>query len=556
MTNWPSITESLPVPESAQQYFVRMRDGVRLATDVYLPAGEGVFPAILVRMPYDKNSRAMFMEVIARSATKAGYAFVVQDVRGKFRSEGEAFGPINETYDGYDTISWIAAAEWCDGKVGMFGDSYYGYTQFAAVSSGHPALRAIVPRVTSTTLANFDLIEGDGVTDIPWITGATYQRQCWSGRYLNGKEPDLSVRPLTAAYEATYGESEARSPWFDASVPHTNAGRVFPDGHPLQARPVPVLQCVGWWDNLALAHMRDVEAFAAVPRWAAVQYLWLDSIDHENLKIEDAGATGWAEDRDPDEAELDQMMEIYFEPALRFFDVFVKEAGSPQDIPRVRWHLAHDGYREDESWPPPGATTASFFLGNLDEMTSGAGTLSRTAPTGAGRGSLDFDPENPVTSLVSNSWAFLAEYPDEQATAERGDVAVFDLEKLDTDLDLAGPIYLWVRVASTAPTADIFARLLDVAPDGSAHLIVRGQAEFTSPDEESLRRVELGHTGYRMRAGHTLRLQLTTSDFPEYTLNPGTGANRWTATDFRSATHTLTTDAAIPARLDLTILPS
>lgn len=553
MSTWPTINHSSPVPAEAQQYFVRMRDGVRLATDVYLPKGEGPHPTILVRMPYDKNNPDMFMSVIARFATQAGYATVVQDVRGKFRSEGEALGPITEAHDGYDTLSWIASAEWSDGKVGMFGDSYYGYTQFAAVSSGHPALRAIVPRVTSTMLSNFDLIEGDGVIDIPWITGATYQRQCWSGRYLDGSDPDLSIRPLTAAFESMFDGGGERSSWFDSTVPYTHPGRVFPDGHPWNARPVPVLQCVGWWDNLAIPHMRDVEAFASVPAWDAVQHLWLDSMDHENLKIEDVGEIEWGEHQGDEEA-LNKMMEIYLAPALRFFDVYVKEIGTPRDIPRVRWHLAHDGYRDDESWPPQGAQTSSLFLSGFSEMAMSGGSLSEEEPTESERADLHFNPENLVASPAVNSWAFLAEYPDERASIEHPDVAIFQTEAYSENFDLAGPVHLWVRVASTARTADLFARLIDVAPDGSAHLIVRGQAEFTSPDEETLRRIELGHTGYRVRPGHRLRLQLSSSDYPEYVPNPGAGENRWTATEFAAATHTLTSDRINPARLDLTVL--
>jgi len=554
MTDWPTVTEAAPIPQSARQYFVRMRDGVRLATDVYLPSGEGMFPAILVRLPYDKNSEYVFMDAVARRATQAGYALVVQDVRGKFRSEGEALGPVNEAHDGFDSISWIAAAEWSDGRVGMFGDSYYGFTQYAAVSSGHPALRAIVPRVTSTRLGDFGLVEGDGVKDIPWVTGAMYQRQCWSGRYLYGKVPDFTVRPLTSAFEETFGQTEPRSPWFDSLVPYTHPGRIFPDGDPLGARPVPTLHCVGWWDNLAIPHMRDVEAFEAVPGWAAVQHLWLDSTDHQGNHIDHAGAV----DQDGHEVEdesFESMLDEYIEPALRFLDVYLKGVGSPQDIPRVHWHLAHAGYRNDESWPPPAAKTATLYLGGLEEMNSDAGVLGEDRPTEIEQGVLRFDPEHPLSSVTSNSFTYMVDYPDEHAAASRPDVAIFETEALSEDLDLAGPVYLWARVASTAVTADVFARLLDVGPDGSAHLIVRGQAEFTSPDEQTLRRIELGHTGYRVRAGHKLRLQLASSDFPEYALNPGNGENRWTATDFRPATHTLTTDAASPARLDLTVLP-
>ena len=142
-----------PVPEHASEFRIRMRDGVRLATDVYRGDIDGPAPAILVRLPYDKDSRYVFFDQAASRFTERGYVLVVQDVRGKFRSEGETVAFAGEVDDGYDSIEWIINQEWSNGVVGMFGDSYFGFTQWAAVSSQHPALRAIVPRVTSTALA-------------------------------------------------------------------------------------------------------------------------------------------------------------------------------------------------------------------------------------------------------------------------------------------------------------------------------------------------------------------------------------------------------------------
>lgn len=156
MSPGPDATAPSPVPDTATQYMVAMRDGVRLATDVYLPAAGSPVPAVLVRLPYDKNSRYVFMAQVARRLTARGYALVVQDVRGKYRSEGEPLGPVSEVRDGYDTIDWVSRQVWCTGRVGTFGDSYYGFTQWAALSAQHPALRAMVPRVTSTDISQFN----------------------------------------------------------------------------------------------------------------------------------------------------------------------------------------------------------------------------------------------------------------------------------------------------------------------------------------------------------------------------------------------------------------
>jgi uncharacterized protein len=124
-----------PLDPRARQEMVPMRDGVRFATDVYLPDGPGPFPAVLVRLPSDKNGRYCWMPFLATHMTARGHAFVPQDVRGKFRSGGEPVAFVNEVPDGYDAIEWITRQPWSNGEVGMWGDSYYGFTQWAAVAA-------------------------------------------------------------------------------------------------------------------------------------------------------------------------------------------------------------------------------------------------------------------------------------------------------------------------------------------------------------------------------------------------------------------------------------
>ncbi len=147
--------EAMPVDPRASEYMVRMRDGVKLATDVYLPEPDcGPGPTILIRLPYDKNGDYTYIPDISAYFAAHGYRVAAQDVRGKFRSEGETILWVNEAYDGYDTLDWIVNQPWSDGVVGMWGDSYYGFTQLAAASTAHPALRAIAPRVTGTRLGD------------------------------------------------------------------------------------------------------------------------------------------------------------------------------------------------------------------------------------------------------------------------------------------------------------------------------------------------------------------------------------------------------------------
>ena len=545
------VTEE-PVPDTATQYLVRMRDGIRLATDVYLPAGGAPAETVLVRLPYDKNSRYVFFRWVAEIFTARGYAMVVQDVRGKFRSEGETIGFLGEASDGYDTIDWIIAQPWSNGIVGMFGDSYYGFTQWAAVSSGHRALRAIVPRVTSAELLGMPHAAGP-VRDVPWLVHADYVAHYWLDRHVYARELDWSLRPLTEVFEDMFRSVGARSAAYDLSVPHRVPLPVYPDGHPFDARPVPVLHAVGWFDNLSIVAMRDYAELARRPGWAAVQYLTADSVDHENYHLSHAPITE-ADDHGVNDEALARMLVLYTEPALDFFDVFLKGVRDAGTLPRVSWHLGHEGYHEAPSWPPPGAREQHLYLAGLDTALAAGGQLTADGPAAGQAAEWVYDPGDLVPSSVPNSFAFLHEYPDEAATARRPDVLSFVSGPAGEPVDLAGPVDLLVTVTSTAPSAYLFAKLLDEAPDGSARLIVRGQGELTDVSGSAPARIEMGHTGYRLRPGHRFRLHVASSDFPEYMRHPGTAENPWLAATATPSTQRLLTRPDAPASLRLTVL--
>ncbi|HEX6932581.1 MAG TPA: CocE/NonD family hydrolase [Streptosporangiaceae bacterium] len=545
-------TTEEPVPDTATQYMVRMRDGVRLATDVYLPDDGAAAEAVLVRLPYDKNSRYVFFAWVAEIFTRRGYALVVQDVRGKFRSEGETLGFAGEANDGYDTIDWIVAQPWSNGVVGMFGDSYYGFTQWAAVSSGHRALRAIVPRVTSAELLGATHA-GDGVRDVPWLVHADYVSHYWLDRHIYARELDWNLRPLTEVFEDMFRSVGARSAIYDASVPHRVPLPVYPDGHPFDARPVPVLHAVGWFDNLSIVSMRDYMALSRRPGWAAVQYLTADSVDHENYHLSHAPIAEHDDHGVNDEA-LARMLVLYTEPALDFFDVFLKGTKDASTLPKVSWHLGHEGYHEAASWPPPGARERHLHLTGLAAAATSGGRLADDAPAGEQAGEWVYDPQDLIASSVPNSFAFLHEFPDESATAARPDVLSFTSEPATAPVDLAGPVDLLVTVSSTAPSAYVFAKLLDESPDGTARMIVRGQGELADVSGTSRVRIEMGQTGYRLRPGHRFRLNVTSSDFPEYMRHPGTDENPWLATRTKPSTQRLISRPGAPASLRLTVL--
>jgi uncharacterized protein len=539
------------VPPNAMQYMVPMRDGVLIASDVYLPAEGDPVETILVRLPYDKDSRYVLMDKVAPRFTSRGYAVVVQDVRGKFRSEGETIGLVNEPEDGYDSIEWITKQEWSNGVVGMFGDSYYGFTQWAAVSAEHPALKAIVPRVTSADL--FVEPNRGTTSDVPWLLAADYLVHHWVDNEIEEFPLDYGRRPITEIFEDAFSRVGARSRLYDRLVPDGQPIDIFPLGHPFDASPVPVLHVVGWFDNILIPSMRDYVALSARREWARHQYLSADSVDHENYHLS-AAPIQVDDDHHASEKARERMLDMYVTPALDFFDVFLKGIRPEESIPKVTWHLGHAGYRESPSWPPPDATEVRLLLSNLSQAHVGRGVLGDTPAVKGEVATWVHDPGDLVPSAVEDSFAFLRWYPDEQALLERPDVVSFVSAPFTDCFDVAGPVELFVTVSSTAPTTDVFAKLFDLAPDGSARLIVRGQATILDPSGSAPVRIELGHVGYRVQPGHCLCLAVFSSDYPEFVPHPGTSANRWVAVETAKSTQVLSSGEVTPSSLVLRVL--
>jgi len=549
-----------PLSPDATQYMVRMRDGVRLATDVYLPDGDvAPGPTILTRLPYDKTGEYTFMPQVAAYFTARGYRMVVQDVRGKFRSEGETLLFVNEAYDGYDTIDWVVHQDWSDGIVGTWGDSYYGFTQWAAVSTAHPALRAMVPRVTGTRLGELPVpAPGARTHDVEMSVHRFYPLSYFHDRDVLEWELDWSRRPLAAGVEEFFATVGSRSASYDLWFPHPVPLRRFPAGSPFDAPAVPVLLTIGWWDNCAPWQWADHRELARRPAWARNEYLLLEAIDHENT-------SHFERDAPLPATKSEAVMRRYLQPAVEFFDVFLR--GRDGDVPRVRWQLANSGdasLRVAASWPPPEARELTWTASGAAAATGPApgGTLVADgapvagAVAGAEEATWVHDAADPVPSPVGNPFAFLAENPDERHAADRADVLVFTGAPLTEPLDLVGPVAVHATVGSDGPEMDLFARLLDVAPDGGARLIARGQQTILEPGDAFGVELDLGHTGYRVPAGHALRLTLASSDAPEFVPAPGTGEHRWLAASTVPNRQRVRLGGPDGVRLHCTVLPT
>lgn len=532
--------------ERADEVLVPMRDGARLATDLYLPTTPGPHPTILVRLPYDKASPFAFMPLVARYANDRGFAVVVQDVRGKVRSEGETRAFVHEVDDGHDTLDWLAGRRWCNGRVGMFGDSYYGYTQWAAAASGHPALRAIVPRMTTTRVAT-DWMYHDGAFCL--ATMGDWAAHTWVDNHLYEFDWDWSVRPLgeligrwlEGRRSRSWDEWRTAGPqaayWREVAVPAATAARLA----------VPALHVGGFWDAFRRGQLADWRAARA--HGAAGQHLVMDAADHFDDLVTDAERQ---EDPLGSDEQLAAFLPRYLDLPLRFLAAHLRgDDGRP--LPPVRFHLAHAGWRDAASWPPAGVRERVLHLGDAARAPLGpeGGVLEPRPDRGRHVVRWTHRPDDLVPWLDEDPWRPLLAPADERDVEVRDDVLCFTAATRHAPLDLVGPACAELVVQADAPSLQVVAKLVDVHPQGRAVRITEGIAVLAGAGAPTPARVDLGDVAYRVRPGHRLRLEVAASCFPRYLPSFGPGADPWEALTGRPVEHALLCGGAHGSRLRL-----
>jgi putative CocE/NonD family hydrolase len=517
------------------EVMVPMRDGVRLATDVYLPLDpldgsplptQTGLPAIIVRQPYGKRAAFLWMPVQGRYWARRGYACVIQDVRGRWGSEG-AYDPfVTEVDDGYDTMDWVARQPWCDGTLGAMGESYFGYTTWAMAVAGHPALRAAVPGDTTTDMYASAFRNGAlcynpfGVWAL-WVNGR---------RFRNYYRADSYHLPLHDLDDASGLSSR---PWkmLLAHFPKDEYWDRLDLTPRLAEVTVPVMQWSGWYDQFlsqTIAHWRDMRTRRAAE---SDQFLVLGATDHM-LSLERSGRIG----------RLPVAGHGHWNDRIcRFFDRHLRGAETEfPAAPVTYFTIGREEWRTAAEWPPQHVRAFELYL-------SGAGrgaTGGSAAKGGAGRGgsllpappptpasrAYTYDPQHPLDAWVgTDGWAPARDLRDRAPYARRADVLTFDSPPLAADLEITGPLTVTLFAASSAEDTDFIATLDDLFPDGYVHLvqqgIVRARYRNTGRDEplEPGKTVEyaidLWATSHLVRAGHRLRLEISSSEFDRYDRN-------------------------------------
>lgn len=570
------------------EIMVPMRDGVRLATDLYFPAGlSAPAPVLLERLPYDKRgcngadrSRAepvpLAKPEIARRFAEFGYIYALQDCRGRYGSEGEFVKYLNEGADGADTIAWLVAQPWCDGRVGTLGLSYGAHVQSALAALDPPGLAAMFLDSGGFSSAFDSGIRQGGAFELKQLTWALKHARLSP---LTAADPArraaleaVDIRRWLSVAPWTRGRSPlAAAPEYEAYVLDQWSRECFDDfwrQPALYARgayerfaDVPMVHMSSWYDPYALTAIENFSALSRLKRGPV--RLLMGPWTHGQRSVTHAGDVDFGP-----EAALDgAIAPDYLELRRAWFDRHMRGLPAPDHLRspvtfflmgggsgrrNAEGRLDHGGcWIRSETWPPRGATATPFYLG-------ADGLLHAEPPQGSASLEYLHDPHDPVPTIggaiASGAPVMAAGAYDQResadifgarvpgrALADRGDVLAFQTPPLDRDVIVAGGIEATIYLSSSAVDTDIVVKLVDWHPPGPdypqgfamnlCHGIRRlrfrdgfEQAKPMAPGRIYGVRIRVFPTANLFRAGHRIRVDIASSNFPHFDINPGTGA--------------------------------
>jgi uncharacterized protein len=562
------IEKNVPVP---------MRDGVKLSADVYRRSGAGRDPVLLERTPYNKTLPRMVLDTMhVLNVAAMGYTVVIQDTRGRYTSEGEFTPFFDDIQDGYDTVEWCAAQSWSNGRVGMFGTSYVGATQLLAAILSPPHLAAICPVVTAADFHNGWIYEGGAfrlgfvaawaaqflaIAQLDRLPLSPEQRLREKQNILDSVERlkrTLSHMPLI---ELPLLKLEGLAPYYRDWLAHPDDGEYWHRCNIIAHHDriaVPALHMGGWYDLFVAGALRNFEGLrknAATERARAGQRLLFGPWVHGSLQSQ-VSATG---ERDFGWRSLAPLSET----KLAWFDHWLKDIdnGVASDAP-VRVYVMNQGWRHEQEWPLAGTEFTRFYLHSAGRANSlsGDGRLSRDTPASQEPDVFLYNPLNPVPTVGAGG------IYDQRPVEARSDVLVYSTPPLAEPLEVTGPVTVVLHASSSAPDTDFTAKLVDVAPNGYAANLCDGiiraryhnsgaHPELMQPGEPYEFTIDLMGTGNLFRAGHQIRLEIASSNFPKFDRNPNTGEPAALARQTRPAMQTVFHDSKYPSYVVLPIIP-
>lgn len=573
-----AVTKQADVPAT-------MRDGTVLRADVYRPKTSDAVPVILMRTQYGKDG--------AQSGTRYQppdwfashcYLVVVQDIRGQGASGGTFSEFTHDQADGYDSVEWAAALPGSNGKVGMYGSSYVGATQWLAAVTAPPHLVTIVPANTASDYYDGWTYEGGEFRlafVLPWAmesiatTAAQNRNDEATVHELAAavKDPTrwLDFRPFKDLPPMQPG-NPAVAPWYFDWIRHSTRDdfwRQFSIRDRYPAVAVPVMHFEGWYDAFLAG---GVENFAGMVAHGATA----DVRANQRLIIGPWDHVDWGR---PDSKPAPMLKSIgavanspINELMLEWYDHFLKgKDNGVGGTPRVDYFLmGANVWKTATSWPLPQTRPTTYYLsgsGGEDRK----GELRDAAPGAEAPDVYTYDPRFPAPSLGGHSCCGAQSGPqgpyDQTPVEQRSDVLVYSSPPLpgDTEVTGAATVDLWAQ--SSAPDTDFTAKLTVVKPDGEVVNLNDGilRTSFRDslsnptpvpPNQPTRYRIQIWPTSYQYRAGDRIRLEISSSDYPQFAPNPNTGEPFGQSADTVVATQTILHDAAHPSSITLPVIPT
>jgi putative CocE/NonD family hydrolase len=564
---------------------MRTRDGITLMSDVYRPDASGKFPVLVVRTPYDKSAGMALTE--KDYFPPRGYVVVVQDTRGRYASEGEFYPFVHEAADGYDAIEWAATLPWSNGMVGTVGQSYLGLVQYFAAAERPPHLKAMSPVSGPVTyFENFTYRRG--VFELAWVLCyfASMARDTLMRRGIYQQErarldsyvsyPDIPMAPLKRneylhlplrdwgerlAPGAPYLADYLRHPTYDSFWAEHDLRPKFSEFD------APMLHVGSWYDVFqydTLTMYQGLRDHARSERARGAQRLLMGPWAHLlPYSIPTSKGTG----------EIDFGTEAVIELhaiQLRWFDHLLKgvDTGILQEAPVRLFVMGDNRWRDENEWPLARTRYTDLFLhgGGRANGSNSDGALAFTAPSDEPADRYVYDPNNPVPTRGGATLGIRSGVFDQSEIEKRDDVLVYTSAVLQSDFEVTGPISLRLFAASSAPDTDFTAKLVDLRPDGYAANVAGGimRARFReslsnptsiTPGNVYEFNIDLWSTSQVFKAGHRIRLEVSSSNFPHFDRNPNTGHPFGVDAEVAVANQTVFHDSRYPSRLVLPVIP-
>ena len=563
---------------------IPMRDGTILRADVTRPKAEGEFPVLIERTPYNKDGASENAVGSPQFFGQRGYAVVVQDVRGRFASDGEFYPFIDDgagvNQDGYDTIEWLASQSWCDGNVGMIGGSYSGATQYRASLSRPPHLRALFVRESSADYHR-EWVYRDGAFEHGFSTYWAHAVTAGNIEHLVEEEDlDRQKKMLSKVGEEmddwlaklpVYPCSflEGLSDWHNVWLNHPEAGPYWEEFNiePYHDQvETPTYHQGAWFDIFLAGTLKNymgMKARARTEQARRSQKLiigpWIHGSPNINKQVVGEFDFGPKAAKD------------FNEMRLPWFDHWLKgvDSGGMEEPPVRIFVMGRNEWRDEQDWPLPDTVYTNYHLrdghsGSIDSLNDGV--LSADAPSDSENAdTFRYDPEEPVPNLGGNTLGISDGVIDQRPVDEI--CLTYTTEPLDDELEVTGPVKAILYGSSSAPDTDWVVRLTDVHPDGYSRPVCDGilraryresfeHPKLMVPGEVYRFEVDLWATSNVFLPGHRIRVVVTSSSFPRFDRNLNTGGPIHKEAVGQVAENSIKHTSSYPSHIVLPVIPS